>query len=263
MLNTREIYSFKTAIIDLDPIVYRCGFSTESLNRDMDILEVEPMSHAIYNMNHMIDYCLQVSDTKAYRGFLTGKGNFRHAIFKEYKANRKDARRPYWYDELRSYLMLDDRVTTVDGQEADDACSIAHCRENNYEFHPDIRNSIVWSVDKDFNNIPGWHGNYVTKEIYYVDEIEALRNFYLQILTGDIADGIPRIKKGWRQKETEKELKEAATENEFRRIVHSVIKSTLEPEEDSSTSIEEKVREILTDRGQLVWLRRKEGELWT
>ncbi len=254
-----SMHNFKLCIIDLDPIVYRAGFSVESKNKEMDIIEVEPLSHAVYNVNSMINYCLNQSGTQEYKGYLTasGRGNFRFGIFPDYKSNRIGSRRPHWYSEIRDYMVEHKGAIVIEGQEADDACSIEHCKENNFGFHPDIVNSIVWSFDKDFNNIPGWHGNFATKQIYYVEEIQALRNFYLQILTGDTSDGIPRIKKGWRQKEAEEEINKAEEEDTLRQIVKSHIGRTLE----SKTDIE--VNKIMTDRGRLVWLRRQPEELWT
>lgn len=249
---------FKKAIIDMDPLVYRCGFSIEKYNKTLELLEVEPLKHALYNINSMIKYCLKESGTINYKGFLTSvdKSNFRFKIFPDYKLNRKDARKPYWYNEIRNFLVNRWDAEIVSGEEADDACSILQCSSNRMGFDPKSLESIVWSFDKDFNNIPGWHGNYVKKIIYYVSEIEALRNFYLQILTGDLSDGIPRIKKGWKQKEIENEIKEAKNEETCRQIIYRCIEG-LFPEYKNSD-----IKKIIQERGQLVWLRRNPNEMW-
>jgi 5'-3' exonuclease len=249
---------FNLAIIDSDPIVYRAGFSIEKRNKDTETFEVEPLSHALYNVNSMMKYCLDNSNTSNYKAFLTSsdQSNFRFKIFPAYKANRIGTRKPYWYKEIREYLQNRWKAEIIFNEEADDACSICHCSANDLGFSPDILNSIVWTIDKDFNNFPGWHGNYITKEIYYVSELEALQNFYLQILTGDTSDGIPRIKKGWKQKNSEKEIRQAQTERDLRLIVEQTIKD-IYPE-----YTKEKREKTIRERGQLVWLRRCPNEMW-
>jgi 5'-3' exonuclease len=251
--------NFGIAILDLDPICYRAGFSVEKYNKELETLEVEPLKHALYNVNSMIRFCLKESGTNNYKGFLTSsdKSNFRFSIYPAYKENRKDSRKPYWYKEIREFLVKRWNAEIVSGEEADDACSICQYNYNNLGFDPEVKNSIVWSFDKDFNNIPGWHGNYIKKEIYYISEIEALRNFYLQILTGDTSDGIPRIKKGWKKKETEIRLKQANSEDECRRIVIDVLRDTFQEAE------EVEINQMLIDRGRLVWLRREPNQMWS
>lgn len=241
-----------------EPFVYRCGFSIERYNKETEVYEVEPLKHALYNINSMMKYCLKESGTLNYKGFLTSsdRSNFRFNLYPAYKANRIGVRKPYWYNEIRKFLCSRWKAEIVSGEEADDACSILQCSYNNLGFDPEVKNSIVWSFDKDFNNIPGWHGNFVRKEIYYVTEIDALRNFYLQILTGDTSDGIPRIKKGWKKKEAEKRIKESRSEAECREIVISVLRSTFQEKTNKE------INEILIGRGRLVWLRREPNQMW-
>lgn len=242
-----------------EPLIYRCGFAIEKHNKELDILEVEPVKHAFYNINSMMKKILSTTECDQYYGYLTSsdKSNFRFSIFPDYKANRKDARKPIHYDELRQFMQKRWNAEMVYGQEADDACSIMHCSLNNLGFDMTIHNSVICSFDKDFNNVPGWHYNYVKDEVYYVDETEALQNFYLQILTGDNSDGIPRIKKGWKKKDAEEKIRRAKTEDEMVEIVYKELSSVLEKNETCA------ILDILEKRGQLVWLRRTEGELWT
>lgn len=261
-----DVLQFDQVIIDGDPIVYRAGFAIEKVNKEMDIIETEPMHHAFYNVNSMIKKTLNKFEHDFFEVFLTASNdttNFRFSIFPQYKANRKDARRPVYYKEIREHLFDKWGAETIKGQEADDTCSIWHCKALQ-----EGKNSVMCSIDKDFNNVPGWHYNYVTDDLYYIDEIQALRNFYLQILTGDTSDGIPRIKKGWRQKKVEEELQKALTEQEMYDIIHKEI-SNLTENLDKLLWIIQNVPENRGDikdeilrRGRLVWLRREEGELW-
>jgi hypothetical protein len=261
-------------------LVYRCGFSVEKYDKDLDIISVEPLKHALYNVNSMMKKILKVTGANTYTGHITagGRGNFRFDIFPQYKANRKDVRKPVYFDEIREFMVRKWKAKVAEGQEADDACSIEHCNLNRFGWDPDIKNSVVCSIDKDFNNIPGWHFNYVKDEVYYVNEIEAIRNFYTQILVGDASDGIPRIKKGWKGKQVKEAIQKACTEEEICKIVldeinrlHELDKKKIEEMVLCSTGCKiegwETYREILSERdlrcrGQLVWLRRESDEMW-
>jgi hypothetical protein len=254
------VINFNTAIVDGDPLIYRCGFAVEKFNKELDILEVEPVSHAYYNINSMMKKIMKNATNQQIYLTAPGRSNFRFEIFPQYKANRIDVRKPVYYHELRAYLIKRYGAIVVEGEEADDRCSIEHCKLNNLGWDKEIYNSVVCSFDKDFNNIPGWHLNYVKDELYYVDELQALRNFYLQILTGDTSDGIPRIKKGWRQKESEEILKNCNIEQDMLEWVYAEMIRVLEPLTPEDFNF---ISSELIKRGQLVWLRREINELWT
>jgi 5'-3' exonuclease len=258
---------FETAIVDADVLCYRCGFSVEKFDRINDILEVEPVENAFYNVDLMVNKIQKVTVCSDYKMYLTSadRSNFRFGLFPEYKQHRKKQRKPYYYNELRDYLQTRWKAEMVSGEEADDKCSIEHCLINKsdyldgydcYHWNKDVRRSVLCSIDKDFNNVPGWHYNFVNDRVYYVGETEALRTFYLQILTGDDADGIPRIKKGWRQKKIEALLSKAETE---RQMLESVKEEVIQIYPDLSP---QDIESLLLLRGRLVWLRRKENELW-
>jgi len=71
--------------------------------------------------------------------------------------------------------------------EADDACGINQTDK-----------TIICSRDKDLKMIPGWHygwpaGNQKEFGPKFITEVEALRNFYRQMLTGDPVDNIPGL----------------------------------------------------------------------
>jgi DNA polymerase-1 len=99
-----------------------------------------------------------------------------------YKGNRILAK-PYHYQLLREYMERAWGFEVIEGMEADDAIGIEA-----YRNEPD--ETLIVSIDKDLNMIRGHHYNFVKEERYYVTEEEAIRNFYLQILTGDKVDNI-------------------------------------------------------------------------
>jgi imidazole glycerol phosphate synthase subunit HisF len=59
-----------------------------------------------------------------------------------------------------------------EGQEADDAIAIAATEYGD--------ECIMASIDKDFDQVPGWHFNFVKNERYYITEEQGRLNFYTQ-----------------------------------------------------------------------------------
>jgi len=89
-------------------------------------------------------------------------------------------------------------AVVVEGMEADDRLSIEQMRDwycfrgskDNEETHSKVCRTVICSLDKDLDNTPGWHYNWVKDNLYWIDEHEALTNFYCQMLTGDSVDNI-------------------------------------------------------------------------
>ena len=80
---------------------------------------------------------------------------------------------------LRSYNGVE-----VFGQEADDQLGI--------ECTKDPENAVIVSIDKDLNQIPGWHYHFLNVEKYRVSELAGRKSFYKQTLVGDMStDNIP------------------------------------------------------------------------
>ena len=163
------------ALLDLDIFVYRIGFTTE----DVDI-EI-----AKYRMNDLVEKVLADVKATSYQGYLTKSKDekaFRKQVYPEYKANRKSPR-PVHYEALRQFLVEEWGAIMVEVIEADDALAIAQSDD-----------TIIVSIDKDLDMVPGWHYNFVKEIKYYVHEDEAIRNFYIQLLMGDAADNVKGLK---------------------------------------------------------------------
>jgi len=103
---------------------------------------------------------------------------------------------------------------------------------------------VICSVDKDFDQVPGWHYNFVKNEKYYVTPEEGLFFFYRQILMGDRIDNIMGIK-GIGEKKSAKIL-EGMTEQEMY---------------DKCVELHESEERVI-ENARLLWLRREEGQLW-
>jgi 5'-3' exonuclease len=159
------------ALLDGDLFVYRIGYTTEE--------EEEWVAEA--RLKSLIEDILAETQAEEYKIFITStdKSNFRFAEYPEYKGNRKQPK-PKHYAFLRSVLKDIWGAEEVFGEEADDALGIAQTED-----------SIICTIDKDLNQIPGWHYNFVTKEKYYITEERGIWFFYYQLLKGDSGDNIP------------------------------------------------------------------------
>jgi hypothetical protein len=139
-------------------------------------------------MESIIRECKQVLGTDVeYRIYLSGRGNFRETVatLKPYKGNRDASHKPVHYQAIRDYLVHYWNAQIIEGKEADDEVSIVA-----RALGRDGRDYIVATIDKDLDQIPGMHYNYMKKVMYDVSEEEAVFFFYQQILSGDATDNI-------------------------------------------------------------------------
>jgi DNA polymerase-1 len=120
--------------------------------------------------------------------YFTGSGNFRKAIYPQYKAHRKKVRKPAGYAAIKSLLNQKFSVSIQDGLEADDLIGIAHtdCLSRGIS-------SLMISSDKDFKTIPGWLYNPDTDGFTFQTTADADRNWLFQTLVGDKTDGYPGL----------------------------------------------------------------------
>ncbi len=197
------------ALLDGDVLVYGCGFSSDGNARkeavevarlagrphtsDEDLAEMkEPLDFALKIVKNKIEEVMETTKATECKIYIGGKGNYRFDIQPDYKANRKGAKKPHWYKEIREYLLGKHEAIITDGQEADDALGIEQMTNED-----DI--TCICTIDKDLDCVPGFHYNWSPKRymngVYEVSEVEANRFFYTQCLTGDATDNIPGLKK--------------------------------------------------------------------
>jgi hypothetical protein len=171
--------SYSVAIIDADILVYRFGFAT---NNDSEDMAIRTIAHFLEDLV-MID----LPHCQRWSLHLTGKGNFRNdiAVTAPYKGNRKDAEKPKHYKLIRDYLVYSWDAVIWEGMEADDAIAIEAT-----ELKGD---GVIVSLDKDLDQVVGWHYNFVKDNLYYIDQETADFNFYKQFLTGDAVDNIKGV----------------------------------------------------------------------
>lgn len=216
------------ALIDGDILTYRIGFSCND----------ESFGIARHRLGDTIQTICEELNTEEFELFITGKTNFRndYAVTEPYKGNRSGDK-PVHYDALREY-MLEIGGVLVEGQEADDAIAIRATQIGGKEF-------CIVSIDKDFDQVRGWHYNFVKKQMYYISNMQGLLNFYMQFLTGDRIDNIIGVKGIGAVRA--KKLLEGKTEREMFEICAEKLGS----------------EERAIENGILLWLRRYEGQIWT
>jgi hypothetical protein len=150
--------------------------------------EHAPVEYALHLAKESIHGIVEALDGQPEIWLSSNDGsNFRKqlASILPYKGNRSPLAKPQWLNETRDYLVAYQGAKVAEGEEADDALGIRGTEEGS--------KAIICSLDKDLDQVPGLHYNWVKKERYEVNERDALRAFYTQLLTGDRTDNIPGI----------------------------------------------------------------------
>ena len=193
------------ALIDADIFTYSFGSSKDD--------EGNPLNWPFVasRLNAQIESIKEAVGATSVSFYLTGAGNFRvdTATIKPYKGTRpKD--KPHHYGRVRSYLLDFYKANLIEGMEADDAMSIEQMKvwteiwedgiflgmeptERFYTPENYSQCTIICSIDKDLMMVPGWHYNWIKDEKIFVSELDGLRSFYRQLLTGDSVDNIPGL----------------------------------------------------------------------
>lgn len=245
------------ALLDGDVVLYRTGFAADAQNAPMEInlVRAEETIRNIMNATHATSLKVYLSDTL--------ENNFRYKIYPEYKANRKDAPRPKYYADIKQFLINEFDAVITTGQEADDALGIDQTYyrdelQQGWSFGALIKQEgktpietngepcCICSIDKDLLQVPGMHYNFVKGEIREVTELDGLRHFYEQLLKGDRTDNIPGIDRIG-EKKAAKLMANCESEADMLEIAFSMWDEDI----DRMTMV-----------GQLLWVRRKEGEIW-
>jgi hypothetical protein len=273
------------ALIDSDSIIFGCGFAVEHNNYLVyleedeipifvarskkevkgypnieTVKEVEPLENCLYLVKNKLEAIIKNTKATSYKVYIKGKGNFRDevAVTREYKGNRDKEHRPVYEKEIRQYLKDMWGAEEVDGMEVDDKVAIEHGWAGDMGVNAgyrtyDYSKSVICSPDKDLEQIPGKHYNYNKPEkgVYRVSEEDALRNLYVQILSGDASDNIQGIK-GMGPVTAGKLLTCCKTAGEMYEVC----------KKEYQKAYKENWEKVLTEMATLVYIKRSENDSW-
>jgi len=243
-------------------------------------VEQEPVEYCLSSVKKMIHSIMEAVNTEECRIFLTGKDNFREkvAISAPYKGNRDASHKPTHYQAIHDYLVNVWKAEVVEGIEADDAMGTAQWEDYNSVVEDVFQgldsdfSTVICTIDKDLNMIPGWHYNWRNDDKYCVTEKQGLNFFYRQLLTGDSVDNI--LGCGKREEAVYKTGKKAGQKYEKRVGIGPKEAEKLLPvttsEIDCYNIVRKKYDEVfgedaeraLRENADLLWIRRQEGLSW-
>ncbi len=171
-----------TLLIDADWLIYSsCCSCEQDIKWDENLHTLHCDERDIHEMiDSRIDYYQTIADDKTDVVMcFTEYPTFRHQIFSDYKANRKNKRKP-----LALYAMVEQikqRYESVSytGLEGDDVLGLLATSKR-------YSNSIVVSPDKDMKTVPCTL--IASDDMELITKKKADRNWMLQALTGDTTD---------------------------------------------------------------------------
>jgi len=166
---------------DGDLLVYRCGFAAEKMQYHVEnetfttlreanayIAEhggtvevgerlVEPIENALANVKSMVEVALENLgvDAEDMTMYLSGPTNYRDGVatLRPYKGNRDAAHKPVHGPAIKEYMEHKYHTVYSVDEEADDVVAYNH-----YAMYlRDPYSTIIATVDKDLNMIPGLH----------------------------------------------------------------------------------------------------------
>lgn len=195
------------ALIDADIFCYEFGNMT-----DLETGGLLPWEITRSLVDKRIAAILEAVEADSAVYYLTdSKSNFRNevATILPYKGHRTADKPPHWTN-IRQHLIDNYDAEVQYGIEADDACGIEQCKLykdqlgeqfglHRYMFDgtEDIEADgvpIICSRDKDMDMIPGWHYSWECgkqkEKKWFVSELDGIKSFYKQLLTGDSTDNI-------------------------------------------------------------------------
>lgn len=246
------------ALIDLDILPYAYG------GMSFEDGQLMPDSMIRKKVDEKIQRIIEQSGADDWVGYLThSSSNFRLglATILPYKGNRSGSTKPPKYQMLRDHLLdqYPDNVSLVEGIEADDQLAIDQYKvlmDDPYDWSAGKlkknASTIICTIDKDLKMVPGWHYNWNTDEKIFVTEIEGLRWFYTQCLTGDMTDNIKGLHGVGAKSTLISKLQDMDTEEQMFKHVHAEYVKRFGSYAD----------QFLLENGRLLWMLKDREEMW-
>lgn len=184
----------KIALIDGDILRYQIGAVT-SKDGTITLQGVQvdvPQSNELVErqVKEHISATLKATGCSEARIYLSESRNFRfkRATIQPYKGNRVGFVKPYHWKTVGNILRENYGCIICEEFEADD-----HLAKDQ---DIDGGTTVICSRDKDLRIRAGWHYSWSAgtrcpeKPLYWINEIEGIKWFYTQMLTGDSTDNI-------------------------------------------------------------------------
>ena len=190
----KKLDTGKIALIDADKVkymvTYNCFKDIEKSNGSAQQRLYEGESLAIKHTKAWVNYFLdRISDPIIFCFSGISKKTFRYdcAIEKEYKGQRKKDNNDYegkMDDILQAMKFIQDNFVTIlfEDLEADDVVAVLQ-----------DDNTYIVSDDKDLKQVPGYHYDHTTNNIFKIEPKDAVDSLAYQLLRGDTVDNIPGI----------------------------------------------------------------------
>lgn len=220
------------------------AFSQEELRIEAGRVDLLPWRDCAKYVDSFINDIQKQSKSDSVEVHISGPTNFRKAISvtKPYKGNRKSAR-PFYYGQVRDYLVDKYQAVVSVNEEADDTLSIAQIA--------DIDNTVICTIDKDLWMVTGAKFNFRKGILNYVTEYDGLRFMQYQMMIGDRVDniqGVPRVGK--------------VKANKLLDAHEDLDKAWIAIAELYKKAYGDSYKEVMVEMGRLLWMRREVGEMW-
>ena len=172
----------RTVLIDADILAFQIASSQET------VYEFNGQ-HVLYSdlvagqreVDNAVEHIISRLDADHAVMFLTGTSNFRKLVLPSYKASRTNIRRPMILSGLRQHLRDTYLTYEEDILEGDDLMGL-------HATMPHKGERVIFSIDKDLKTVPGLHWNADDGEIVEINQTDADRMFFEQVITGDATD---------------------------------------------------------------------------
>lgn len=174
-----DIVAYKVASAEEKPIRWGDGLWTLHADENDAQASVDYMFH---------DYGDKLEADHIVIAF-SGSENFRYSIYPDYKANRKNKRKPMLLEPLKDYMKSNYSTFTRPQLEADDVLGIFATSEKIFP----SQEKIILTIDKDLKQIPGLFVNMDDPElrVQRITKEDGIYQHMLQTLTGDRVDNYP------------------------------------------------------------------------
>ncbi len=208
-------------LVDADSLIWSSCYKKKEHPDDSGFHTIEnailKFDEVFMNIINTIEETYEIDKVLTFAG---AKGNFRKEISKTYKANRKD--KPPILKELENYVSFQYDGIIGYGVETDDIVA-TYWKSLSDTFGRE--QVVIVSIDKDYKQLPCLMYNYHLKhQCYYdIDEEQAKRNFYTQMIIGDTADNV-NFCKGYGLKYVQKAFKDCLSEYSLVKVTFNLFK---------------------------------------